>query len=51
MKKLLNLFAGITLVATGASTVVACDNGTKSPSQVDQIVQKIDNKEITIPSG
>ena len=55
MKKLLNLFAGITLVATGASTVVACDNGSSSSknpvSKVDQILHKITKTNVTIDAG
>lgn len=53
MKKLLNLFAGITLVTTGASTVVACDSTTKTNAtpKVDAIIKKIVNKDVTIPLG
>ena len=48
MKKLLNLFAGITLVATTASTVVACDNNKNDPktqntATVNDIVNKLNN--------
>ena len=48
MKKLLNLFAGINLVTTGASTVVACKD-TKQDSKatnekiVNNIATKINN--------
>ena len=48
MKKLLNLFAGITLVTTTASTVVACDNNKTNPkaqntATVNDIVTKFNN--------
>ena len=53
MKKLLNLFAGITLVTIGASTVVACDSTAKNKAtpKVDAIIKKMVNKDVTIPLG
>ena len=48
MKKLLNLFAGITLITTGASTVVACKDtkqNTKAENEkiANNIATKIDS--------
>ena len=52
MEKLLNLFTGITLVATTASTVVICDNNkSNTPTEVDKVFNKINNKNIIIDAG
>ena len=47
MKKILNLLAGVTLVASGVSPVVACGNSPKT-SQAQQESNKLDSKTVTL---
>ena len=54
MKKLLNLFAGITLVTTGVSTVVACNNNeskTNDEDKVDSIINKLKKTDVVVDPG
>lgn len=54
MKKLLNLFAGITLVTAGASAVVACNNNnskTNDENKVDSIINKLKKTDIVVDPG
>lgn len=56
MKKLLNLFAGITLVTAGACTVVACNDENKpntpsDTSKVDAIINKIKKRSVVVDPG
>lgn len=48
MKKILNLLAGVTLVASGVSPVVACGNSPKIKTQSQQESNKLDSKSITL---
>ena len=50
MKKILNLLAGITLVASGVSPVVACGNSPKT-NQAQQESNKLDSKTVTLKDG
>ena len=55
MKKILNLLAGVTLVASSAAPVVACGSKTPSPETPTQIVnaiyKDITNKTIPLAYG
>ena len=59
MKKLLNLFAGITIITGGASTVVACNDENKpnipntpsDTSKVDAIINKMTKRNVVVDPG
>ena len=53
MKKILNLLAGVTLVASSAAPVVACGNKSNNSDQdkVNSIVKDITTKNLTLPYG
>ena len=56
MEKLLNLFAGITLVTAGACTVIACNDENKpntpsDTSKIDAIINKIKKRIVIIDLG
>ena len=52
MKKILNIFASISLITAGASTVVACGSGTKINTNdqklVDNVVNQLKNKSFAV---
>lgn len=55
MKKLINLLAGITLITTTTSNVIACDktdqHGPSDQDQVNSIIAKMKKRHITVAAG
>ncbi len=52
MKKLLSLIGAMSIVGSGAATVISCsDNSTSDKQKTDAIKNKITNVDLTVPSG
>ena len=52
MKKLLSLIGAMSIVGSGAATVISCsDNNTSGQPTANDIASKITNPDLTVPAG